>query len=165
MLHTLEMRTFHRSTSRPHPSPKTHLVVSLLLLGLELKPVRLRLGRTGLRLALHIHRLRLVALQLARDVGFLGGRGWRGRLERLDLALGVVGLDGGDLVGLELADVQVLDDIRWGGRTLALRGSGGRARARARETGKKARRCADLRPAKRRSNARLMLGEEEYHEP
>ena len=62
-------------------------------------------------LAANIRLLGLVGLELVRDVGLLGGLGSSGDGELLDVALGVVGLDLGDLVVLELAEVEVLHQI------------------------------------------------------
>ena len=62
-------------------------------------------------LAANIGLLGLVGLELVRDVGLLGGLGSSGDGELLDVALGVVGLDLGDLVVLELAEVEVLHQI------------------------------------------------------
>lgn len=76
---------------------------------------------------LDIDRLRLVCVQLARNVGLLGGGRGLGDGECLDVALGIVGLDLRDLVGLELAEVQVLHQIgctNWvstiGGRAIGM---------------------------------------------
>lgn len=74
-------------------------------------------GSTGLSgLTLNLDLLGLVCAELAGNVGLLGGsRGLRKR-ELLDLTLGVRGLDGRRLVGLELAEVEVLDEIGCGRR-------------------------------------------------
>lgn len=69
-------------------------------------------GGTGLgRLTLNLNLLGLVCAELAGNVGLLGGSGSLGKGELLDLTFGVGGLDGGRLVGLELAEVEVLDEV------------------------------------------------------
>lgn len=92
---------------------KAHLVVgSLLLLGLLLKPILLDRRSAGLAgLALDLGNLRLVGLELAGNVGLFGGGGGLGNAELLHVALGVVGLDSGSLVGLQLAKVEVLNQV------------------------------------------------------
>lgn len=86
---------------------------SLLLLRLLLEPILLDWCRARLRGSgtLKLHLLRLVRLQVVCEVGLLGR--WRGlgKRELLDLALGVGGLDLRDLVVLELAEVQILDEV------------------------------------------------------
>lgn len=93
--------------------------LSLLLL---LKPVprgRLPAGAGGGRLAaLDIDGHALVLLERRREVGLLGGGGGLGGREGLDVALGVGGLQGGGLVGLELLEVELLDEVGWGLRML-----------------------------------------------
>lgn len=86
----------------------------LLFLLLLLKPIMLLLRRcSALRLALNVHATGLIRLQLARDVPLLGGfRRGRGR-PLLHVAVGIRRLDGGGLVGLELFEVQILDEVRW----------------------------------------------------
>lgn len=87
------------------------MVRLILLLGL--KPVGnlggTRLGRAVLTLNLNGHAL--VLLQVAGEVGLL----WRGRclgeVECLDVALSIGLLDGGDLVGLELLEIKLLDKV------------------------------------------------------
>lgn len=66
-------------------------------------------GLAGGSLALNLNLLGLVGRQLTGEVGLLGGGGSLGEVESLDVALGVAGLDGGGLVGLELTEVEVLD--------------------------------------------------------
>ncbi len=85
--------------------------MSIFLLRLLLKPINFLLNSTSLGLTFNIHSLRLVGLQLVRDVRFLGRLGWGRCVELLDMAFGISGLDGGDFVGLEFADVEVLDDV------------------------------------------------------
>ena len=111
--------------SLPFPSPASfhnnitsffsNLVstVALLLLNGLLEPVLLHGRRAGLSLALDLGHLALVGLELAGDVGLLGGWGSGGDAELLHLALGVRGLDGGRFVGFQLLEVQVLDDVGW----------------------------------------------------
>jgi hypothetical protein len=62
-------------------------------------------------LSANIGLLGLVGVELVRNVGLLGRLGSGGDGELLDVALGVVGLDLGDLVVLELAEVEVLHQI------------------------------------------------------
>lgn len=89
--------------------------MALLLLSGLLKPVLLGGRGAGVSgLALDLRHLALVGLQLAGNVGLLGRWGSLGQGELLDVALGVGGLDGGGLVGLELLEVQVLDEVGWG---------------------------------------------------
>ena len=64
-------------------------------------------------LSTNVGLLGLVGVELARDVGLLGGWGSGGDAELLHLALGVRGLDGGRFVGFQLLEVQVLDDVGW----------------------------------------------------
>ena len=66
-------------------------------------------GLAGNSLALDLDLLGLVGRQLTGEVGLLGGGGSLGEVESVDVALGVAGLDGGGLVGLELTEVEVLD--------------------------------------------------------
>ncbi len=80
---------------------------SLLLL---LEPALLgRGGLAGGSLALNLNLLGLVRRQLTGEVGLLGGSGGLGEVENVDVALGVAGLDGSGLVGLELTEVEVLN--------------------------------------------------------
>lgn len=84
------------------------------LLYLLLEPVLLHRGRTILGSgSLQFDLLSLVCLELACDVGLFGRCGCLGDGERLDVAFGVVGLDLGHLVGLELAEVEILHDVDW----------------------------------------------------
>lgn len=90
-------------------------MVSLILVLLLDQPVlnrgggSLAVGRDLLALDLDGHRL--VLLQAAGQVGLLGRRRGGGQAEGGNLALGVLGLDGGDLVGLELLQVELLDKV------------------------------------------------------
>lgn len=62
-------------------------------------------------LALDLDNLALVGRQLAGKVGLLGGsRGLR-KSELVNVGVGVTGLDRGGLVGLEFAEVQVLNGV------------------------------------------------------
>lgn len=91
---------------------KNALVVSLILL-LSLKPVG-NLGGTGLGravLALNLNGHALVLLQVAGEVGLLGGGRCLGDVECLNVALSIGLLDGGDLVGLELLQIKLLDEV------------------------------------------------------
>lgn len=89
------------------------LVLGLLLLGLE--PVGKGGGGAGGLLgdvlALNLDGHALVLLEVAGEVGLLGGLGGLGDGKGLDLADRVRLLDGGDLVGLELLQVQLLDKV------------------------------------------------------
>lgn len=92
-------------------------MVRLVIL-LSLEPVR-GLGGTGGGLggnvlALNLDGHSLVGGEVAGEVGLLGGNGGLGLVEGLDLANGVRGLDGGGLVGVELLEVQLLDEVGWG---------------------------------------------------
>jgi hypothetical protein len=58
----------------------------------------------------------LVLLEAAGEVGLLGGLRGGGGAEGLDLADGVGVLDGGGLVGLELLEVELLDEVGCGRR-------------------------------------------------
>lgn len=74
-------------------------------------------GSTGLGgLALNLDLLGLVCAELVGNIGLLGGSRGLGKSELLDLALGVGSLDGGGLVSLQLAEVEVLDEIGYGRR-------------------------------------------------
>ena len=72
-------------------------------------------GLAGGGLALDLDLLALVGGQFAGKVGLLRRLGRRGSGELLDVLVGVTSLDGGGLVGLELAEVQVLDGVGCGG--------------------------------------------------
>jgi hypothetical protein len=87
--------------------------VALLLLNRLLEPVLLHGRRAGLSLALNLGHLALVGLELAGNVGLLGGGGSGGDAELLHVALGVRGLEGGRFVGFQLLEVEVLDDVGW----------------------------------------------------
>ena len=58
-----------------------------------------------------LHRLALVLRHRGTQVRFLGrfGRGWGGEL--LDGAFGILGGGGGDLIGAQLAQVEVLHEV------------------------------------------------------
>jgi hypothetical protein len=124
-VHTRPLRYIFFLPSLPFPSPASfhnnitsffsNLVstVALLLLNGLLEPVLLHGRRAGLSLALDLGDLALVGLELAGNVGLLGGWGSGGDAELLHLALGVRGLDGGRFVGFQLLEVQVLDDVGW----------------------------------------------------
>ena len=62
-------------------------------------------------LALDLDGHALILLQGAGEVGLLGGGGGLGGGEGLDLTLGVGVLDGSGLVGLELLQVELLDEV------------------------------------------------------
>lgn len=66
---------------------------------------------TGGGLTLNLDLLGLVGREFAGEVGLLGGLGGLGSDELVDVLIGVVGLEGGGLVGLELAEVKVLDGV------------------------------------------------------
>lgn len=88
------------------------MVRLLILLGLE--PVGNLGGASALGggvLALNLDRHALVLLQVAGKVGLLGGGGGLGDVEGLDVALGIGLLDDGGLVGLELLEVKLLDEV------------------------------------------------------
>jgi hypothetical protein len=90
------------------------LVGSRALVFLHLEPVLLNGGGlAGSSLALDLNPLGLVGLQFVRKVGLLGRLGRLGSRELVDVGFGVTGLDGLRLVGTELAEVQVLDGVRW----------------------------------------------------
>lgn len=85
---------------------------SLILLGLN-EPVLLNRGSLAASgLALNLNLLALVGGQLAGEVGLLGGLGSLGGSELLDVGFGVTRLDGGGLVGLQLAEVELLNGVR-----------------------------------------------------
>lgn len=87
---------------------------SRALVFLHLEPVLLNGGvLAGSSLALDLNPLGLVGLQFVRKVGLLGRLGRLRSRELVDVGLGVTGLDGLRLVGTELAEVQVLDGVRW----------------------------------------------------
>jgi len=112
--HTALKVKFSTVTSHLWHHQHDDLVVGSLLLRL-LEPILLgRGGGASAGLTLNLDSRVLVCLQLLGDVGLLRGHWWRWRGELLDDALGVGGLDGCRLVGLELLEVEVLDDIRCG---------------------------------------------------
>lgn len=77
------------------------------------EPVLLnRGGLTAGGLTLNLNLLALVGLQLVGEVGLFGRLGSLGDGKFLDVGLGVTGLDGGGLVGLQLAEVELLDRVR-----------------------------------------------------
>lgn len=67
-------------------------------------------GRNAL-VALNLDTHALVLLQAGGQVGLFGGLGSLGGVEDLDLADRVGLLDGGGLVGLELLEVELLDEV------------------------------------------------------
>ena len=76
------------------------------------------LDRGGLAsggLALDLDLLGLVGGQFAGEVGLLRGLGGLRGVELLDVLFGITSLEGGGLVCLELAEVQVLDGVGCGG--------------------------------------------------
>lgn len=88
-------------------------LVSSGVLLLSLEPVG-KLGGLaggGSLLALDLDGHVLVLLEAAGKVGLLGGCGGLGGVEDLNLTLRVGGLDGRDLVGLELLEVELLDEV------------------------------------------------------
>lgn len=89
-----------------------NLVVSSLLLRFLLEPALLnRSSLTGSGLALDFDILALVGLQFIGKVGLLGGLGRSRNRELLDVGLSVAGLDRGGLVGLELFQVELLNEV------------------------------------------------------
>ena len=62
-------------------------------------------------LSTNVGLLGLVGVELARDVGLLGGLGGSGDGELLDVGLSIAGLDGRGLVRLELAQVELLNGV------------------------------------------------------
>jgi len=92
---------------------RKRLVVGLLLLENGLvKPVLLGGGLATLSgLTLDLGDLALVCGKFAGNVGLLGRCGCLGDGEGVDVTLGIGRLNGGDLVGLELAQVQVLNQV------------------------------------------------------
>lgn len=90
-----------------------NLVSGRSLVFLLNEPVLLnRRGLTAGGLTLNLNLLALVGLQLVGEVGLLRRLGSLGDSEFLDVSLGVTGLDGGRLVGLQLAEVELLDGVR-----------------------------------------------------
>jgi len=107
-------------TWHTHPSSHTILPIShflsllmmlLILLWLLLKPVNLLCSSTALNLTLNLHSRGLVSLQLTRDISLFRRLWCRWRIELLDMAFGVVGLDGWRFVGFEFAEIEILDEI------------------------------------------------------
>lgn len=93
-------------------------MLSLLLIDLCLEPVGQGgasggVDRSGV-LALDLDGHALVLLQVVGEVGLLGRLGGLGGDEGLDLADRVGVLDGRDLVGLELLQVKLLNEVGWG---------------------------------------------------
>lgn len=92
---------------------KRNLVSGRSLVLLLNKPVLLnRGGLTAGGLTLNFNLLALVGLQLVGEIGLFRRLGGLGDGEFLDVSLGVTGLDGGGLVGLQLAEVELLDGVR-----------------------------------------------------
>lgn len=90
------------------------VAVGVLLLFLLNEPVLDGGGRlAGLSTlgTLHLDCHRLVLLKAGGEVGLLGGLGGLGEVEGGDLADGVGLLDRGGLVGLELLQVELLDEV------------------------------------------------------
>lgn len=87
------------------------MVGSLLFKNGLVEPILNWCSGATLGLALNLGDLGFVCRKFACNVGLLGGSGCLGDGEVLDLALGIGSLDGGGLVGLELAEVKVLDQI------------------------------------------------------
>lgn len=92
--------------------------LGLLLLGLEPVGESGGLAGSGDVLALDLDGQLLVLLEAAGEVGLLGGLRGGGGAEGLDLADGVGVLDGGGLVGLELLEVELLDEVGCGRRSV-----------------------------------------------
>lgn len=90
-------------------------VMSVIILLLLDQPVLnsggLVRGTSGL-LALDLDCHRLVLLQARGEIGLFGGLGGSGEVEGGDLADGVRLLDGGGLVGLELLEIEFLNEVR-----------------------------------------------------
>jgi len=89
------------------------LVVGSGLLLLLDEPVLNNSGLAGIKtlLALNLDGHGLVLLQAGSQISLLGGEGSLGQVEGGDLAGGIGLLDGGGLVGLELLEVELLDEI------------------------------------------------------
>lgn len=88
--------------------------MSRLVVFLGLEPVgegSSALAGLGGILTLNLDGHALVLLQVAGEIGLFGGGRGFGHGEGLDLALGIGLLDNGGLVGLELLQVEVLDEI------------------------------------------------------
>lgn len=94
------------------PGKKDNTLSLLLLLepvpSRSLLPAGAGSGRLG---ALDVDRHVLVLLERGREVGLLGGGGGLGGGEDLDVGIGVAGLEGRGLVGLELLEVELLDEV------------------------------------------------------
>jgi hypothetical protein len=83
----------------------------ILLLGLEPVGQSGRGGGGARILALDLDGEALILLQAASQIGLLGGGGGLGGGEDLDLAVGVGGLDGGELVALDALEVELLNEV------------------------------------------------------
>lgn len=68
-------------------------------------------GLASSSLALDLDLLALVGGELTGKVGLLGGSRSLGKGELVNVGVGVAGLDGSGLVGLELTEVQVLNGV------------------------------------------------------
>jgi hypothetical protein len=84
-----------------------------LLLGLLFKPMVLFLHNSSFTLSLNFHSRRLVCLQLIRDIGLFGWLRGFGSDELLHMAFGVGGFESGCLVGFQLFEVEVLDEVSY----------------------------------------------------
>lgn len=107
------------STTNSFPRASGYLmamgvIVVILLLNQPVLGDGGRLAGVGTLLALDLDRHALVLLQGGGEVGLLGGQGSLGLLELENVALGVVGLDCWYLVGLELFQVELLDEVGCG---------------------------------------------------
>lgn len=87
------------------------VVVILLLVNQPVLSDGGGLAGVGTLLALDLDGHALVLLQGGGKVGLLGGQGGLRLLELKDVALGVVGLECWCLVGLELFQVKLLDEV------------------------------------------------------
>lgn len=107
---------------------KRNLVGSGSLLFL-LEPALLdRGGLASGGLAFDLDLLALVGGQFAGEVGLLGRLGGLRGGELLDVLFSVTSLDGGGLVGLELAEVQILDRVGCGGLRVSKNATDGYSR-------------------------------------
>ena len=115
---SLVPQRLHSSPSRFHGQTEQDLVAVGLVLLLSLEPV----GESGGTLAglgggvltLNLNGHALILLQAAGEIGLFGGGGRLGHGKGLNLAFGIGLLDCRHLVGLELLQIELLNEVGWG---------------------------------------------------
>ena len=75
------------------------------------KPILLSSPRSTFHLSLRLNRLRLIRVQITRDVGFLWALRWLRHTPFQNMAFGVVGCKRRRFVVFQLAEVEFLDEV------------------------------------------------------